>query len=496
VTQRPTTVVPARLAVVVAGGAVLVVETLAARLVAPYVGLTLESYTAAIGVALLGIAVGAKIGGGAADRIQPARVLAGALAGGGALVLMVRPIVLVLGPFVPRGPASAVVLVAASTMPAVTVLSMVAPAAVKHRLHDLGHSGRVVGDLSALGTLGALAGTFLTGYVLVATLPTWAVLGVTGAACLTLALVAAPAGLTGRGDVPLAMITALLAAAALAGVRSPCDVETAYYCAAVTTDPARPTGRVLLLDDLRHSYVDLADPTHLEFAYIKRFAATIDATFPTGRSVEAVHIGGGGFTMPRWLAATRPGSRSTVLELDPAVVRLGREHLGVSGIPDLRVVTGDARLSLRAVPDDSADVVILDAFGSLSVPWHLATREYLSDVRRVLRPAGIVILNIIDNGPKRFLAAEARTLATVLGTTALVARPDQLSADSGGNFVLVGTDAPLDVAALQTAAAGREPSATVLAGALYADLAAPAPTLTDDYAPVDQLLTPYPRSRL
>lgn len=491
--QAARPLVPARPAVVVAGGAVLVVETLAARLVAPYVGLTLESYTAAIGVALLGIAVGAKIGGAAADRIAPARVLVAALAGGGALVLLVRPIVLVLGPHVPRGPASAVVLVAASTMPAVTVLSMVAPAAVKHRLHDLGHSGRVVGELSALGTLGALAGTFLTGYVLVATLPTWAVLGVTGATCLVLALVAVPAARVGRSDIALGVAATLVASAALAGIRSPCDIETAYYCAAVVADPLRPTGRVLMLDDLRHSYVDLADPTVLDFAYIRRFAAVVDATFASGRAIEAVHIGGGGFTMPRWLAATRPGSRSTVLELDPAVVRLGRQRLGVDGIPDLRVVTGDARLSLRTVPDDSADLVILDAFGSLSVPWHLTTRQYLGDVRRVLRPAGVVVLNVIDNGPKRFLAAEAHTLATVLGTTALIARPDQLSAEGGGNFVLVGTDAPLDVPAVQAAAAAREDSATVLTGSRYADLAASAPTLTDDYAPVDQLLTPYPR---
>ena len=163
---------PARAAVIVAGAAVLIVETLAARLVAPYVGLTLESYTAAIGVALFGIALGAAMGGAAADRLGAARVCAGALGAGGALVLVVRPVVLLLGPLLPPGPVSTVLLVGISTLPAVVALSMVPPAAVKHRLLDLGESGRVVGQLSALGTLGALAGTFLTGYVLVATLPT------------------------------------------------------------------------------------------------------------------------------------------------------------------------------------------------------------------------------------------------------------------------------------------------------------------------------------
>ena len=482
---------PARTAVVVAGAAVLIVETLAARLVAPYVGLTLESYTAAIGVALLGIAMGAKVGGAAADRVGPARVVAGALAAGGALVLLVRPLVLLLGPHLPLGPASAVILVAASTLPAVTVLSMVAPAAVKHRLQDLGESGRVVGELSALGTLGALAGTFLSGYVLVATLPTWAVLAVAGGACIVLGLVTAPAARPGRNDIALVLVAALIAATALFTVRSPCDVETAYFCASVEADPQRPSGRVLRLDNLRHSYVDLRDPTHLEFSYIKRFAGAVDGRFPSDQPLRAVHVGGGGFTMPRWLAATRPGTTSTVLELDQAVVELGRDRLDVDAIPDLDVVTGDARGSLRRVAASSADLVVGDAFGSLSVPWHLATREFLHDVRRVLRTGGMVILNVIDNGPKRFLAAEARTLATVFEHTALLADPAQLDPDGGGNFVLVASDRALPDEALEEGAVAYGDNAIVVSGAGYDELASGGPVLTDDFAPVDQLLTPY-----
>jgi len=477
--------------VVVSGAAVLIVETLAARLVAPYVGLTLEAYTAAIGVALLGIALGARTGGAAADSIGPARVVCGALAAGGALVLLVRPVVLLLGPSVPLGPASAVTLVAASTLPAVTVLSMVAPAAVKHRLQDLRESGRVVGELSALGTLGALAGTFLTGYVLVATLPTWAVLAVAGGACIVVGLATAPAARPRRKDITLVVVTTLVAATSLIAVRSPCDVETAYYCASVEADPENPTGRVLRLDNLRHSYVDLRDPTHLEFSYIKRFAGAVDATFPADDPLDTVHIGGGGFTMPRWLAATRPGSTSTVLELDREVVQLGREQLDVDAIPALDVVTGDARGSLRSIADSSADLVIGDAFGSLSVPWHLATRQFLLDVRRVLRPGGVFVLNVIDHDPNNFLAAEARTLATVFEQTALMAGPEQLGTGGGGNFVLVATDIALSGGALESSTAGHGESAMAVMADEYDELASDAPVLTDDFAPVDQLLTPY-----
>jgi spermidine synthase len=483
------TAVPARTAVVVSGASVLAVETIATRLVAPFVGLTLETFTTAIGVALLGIALGARGGGLLADRIGPARVVAGGLALGGGLVLLVRPLVLLLGPGLPPGPVSTVVLVGVSTLPAVAVLSTVAPAAVKHRLHDLGESGRVAGDLSALGTLGALAGTFLTGFVLVAALPTWGVLAVAGGTCLAVAAVATPAARPGRADVARAVVVALVGSAAMVLVHSPCGVETTYYCATVERDPARQSGRVLRLDDLRHSYVDLRDPRHLEFAYTKHFASVVDAAFPADEPLDAVHVGGGGFTMPRWLATTRPGTSSTVLELDPGVVELGRERLGVSRIPGVRVVTGDARISLRDLPDGSADLVVMDAFGSLSVPWHLATTEFLADVRRVLRPDGVAVLNVIDFGPLRFLASQARTMADVFGSTALVAAGGKLV--EGGNFVLVGWDGALDPEQVRRLAGERVADAEVLVGARLDRLADPGMLLTDDHAPVDQLLTPY-----
>jgi spermidine synthase len=217
----------------------------------------------------------------------------------------------------------------------------------------------------------------------------------------------------------------------------------------------------------------------------------VDAAFPGDEPLDTVHIGGGGFTMPRWLAATRPGSRSTVLELDKAVVELGREQLAVDAIPDLDVVTGDARGSLRSVADSSADLVIGDAFGSLSVPWHLATRQFLLDVRRVLRPDGVVVLNVIDNHPNNFLAAEARTLATVFDQTALLASPEQLDPGGGGNFVLVAADVALSGTALEASTAGHGDRATAVKDGDYDEVASGAPVLTDDFAPVDQLLTPY-----
>jgi MFS family permease len=476
----------ARIVVLVSGAAILVVETLATRLVAPYVGLTLESTTAVIGVALAGIAAGASLGGRWADVLPPRRVAAGALAVGGLGVLAVRPLVRVLGPALGPGPMAAIVLVAASTLVSVTALAMVTPAITRARIAQVEGSGAVIGGLSAAGTVGSLAGVFLTGFVLVSLLPMALILLVTAVVCLALAVltaVPAPRAVTGMG------VTAAVLATAVVGVPGRCDVDTVYYCASVRADGTDPDVRVLVLDDLDHSAVNLADPAQLRFAYTRRFADAIDATFAPGVPVSAVHVGGGGFTMPRWLATTRPGSVSTVLEVDEGVVELGRRELGVGAIPGLDVRIGDARNLLSALPAASADVVVGDAFGARSVPWHLATTEFVADVHRVLRQDGVYVLNVIDRDPWGLLAAEVATVAHKFPYVAVLARPEQLAPGGGGNAVIVASDLPIDVEALAQLAAVRGEPGSVLDTGAARRFAGDAPVLTDDWAPVDQLIS-------
>jgi spermidine synthase len=269
--------------------------------------------------------------------------------------------------------------------------------------------------------------------------------------------------------------------------RRPCQVETRYYCAQVVADPQRESGRTLVLDGLSHSYVDLDDPTHLEFAYTQRFGDVL-AVQPDG-PLDALHLGLGGGTLPRHLAAVRPGSRSTVLEVDPQVVQLDRDRLGLRTGPDLEVQVGDARTGVVEQPDDAYDVVVGDAFGSLAVPWHLTTRELVEQVRRVLRPDGTYLLNVIDNPPLAFARAEAATLRAVFAHVAVYATPGALGGTDGGNLVLVASDRPLPLDRLRALAATR--------GERLGDAAAfagDAQVLTDDDAPVDQLLTPYRRA--
>lgn len=479
--------------VLLSSAAVLVLEVLVSRLVAPYVGLTLETYTAAIGVALAAIALGAALGGRLADRVDPRTWLGPALALGGVLLLGARPTVFAVGgAFRGLGPVGTVVLVLLAVAPSALVLSTVTPGVIKLRLHTLEETGRTVGRLSAAGTLGALAGTFLTGYVLLAALPTSTLLLLTG-------LVLVVAGLAVAVVLPrlvqaprLAGLVALAALSAgwLVVADGPCEVETRYYCASVVTDPGREGGRTLVLDGLRHSYVDLDDPTYLQFAYTQRIGDVLRAQ-PPG-PLRALHLGLGGGSVPRHLAAVRPGSRSTVLEVDPQVPELDRARMGLVTGPDLSVVVGDARTEIAEQPSGAYDVVVGDAFGGLAVPWHLTTREMVAQVARVLRPGGVYVLNVIDFPPLAFARAETATLLEAFDDVALMALPGVLQGRDGGNLVLVAGDGALPVDVLRDLAQGRGEPGSVLGRADVERFAGDAPVLTDDDAPVDQLLTPYP----
>ena len=217
------------------------------------------------------------------------------------------------------------------------VLSAVTPMVVKLQLHDLATTGGVVGRLSGISTAGALVGTFVTGFVLVATTPTRTIIDIIGAVLVVLGVALTHLALTSRHRRRVVIAVMAVGGFTLGAVASePCQVESAYYCLRVEHDPFRASGRILWLDDLRHSYVDLADPTVLEFDYARSFADAVDAAFPGDRPLDALHVGGGGFTLPRYLAATRPGTRSTVLEIDPAVRDLARDELGLRTSPRCR----------------------------------------------------------------------------------------------------------------------------------------------------------------
>lgn len=496
--------------VFVTSGAVLVLEILAGRLLAPYVGVTLETFTGIIGVVLAGIAVGTWLGGRVADRYDPHRLLPATLTLGGGLAILSVPLIRSLGEGVGgSGPLEIVVLATVGFFLPSAVLSAASPLVVKIQLTDLALTGHVVGRLSAIGTAGSLVGVFATGFVLIAAFPTTPVIVAVGGA-LAIAGVALwwylgratgpnPHGAPGedRAAVPSrrwsgtammsGLVLAVSASALAVVVPEPCEVESAYFCARIEVDEERPTGRTLVLDTLSHSYVDLDDPTHLEFAYVRILGDLIDLA-PSGR-LDVVHVGGGGFTLPRYVDTVRPGSDNVVFELDPTLIHLAEDELGLVRTERLRVRSGDARTNLRRLPASSTDIVIGDAFGGLAVPWHLTTREFLIDIERVLRDDGFYAVNVIDGGALGFARAQAATLLDVFEHVAIVATRERIAGERGGNFVLVASERAIPVDALEARIRARGGSERVATGAEVVAFAAGARVLTDDHAPVDQLLT-------
>jgi MFS family permease len=488
----------------VASAAVLTLELLSLRLVAPYVGLTIQANSAVIGMALGGIAAGAWLGGQLADVRDPRHLLGPLFVIAGVLTVAMLPLVRLLGESIGSSNPGVVLLMAmvAVFLPS-AALSAVPPLVVKQMLADLRVTGSTVGMVSAAGTIGGLVATFATGFLLVTYFPVRGLV-------LTIAAILLVVGVslvvrdraTRRAERRSATTPALVVGALLIGGLSlagtpRCDVETAYHCARVV-DASPPAGaHTLHLDTLTHSYINPSDPTDLRFAYIRGMAAVAGAVAPPGAPITALHIGGGGATMPRYLAATRPATNSTVLEVDRGVVNLDKKRLGLRTDDHLRVRVIDGRVGLHQTPTDVDDLVIGDAFGGVSVPWHLTTTEAAREVQRVLEPAGIYAVNVIDYPPNAFAHAEFATLARTFAHVVVMSSPAALANRSGDNFVLVASDAPLPLTAI-SAGLRNDPEGWHLlseaGSAAWANGNGKPLVLTDDYAPVDQILTQQPAS--
>ena len=247
--------------------------------------------------------------------------------------------------------------------------------------------------------------------------------------------------------------------------------------AELARDPDRPSGWLLSVNGVGQSYVDLDDPTHLEFDYVRRIGDVVDLAYPAGMPLEVLHIGGGACTIPRYVAATRRGSRQLVIEADGPLVELVRAHLDLRSVPQLRVRVGDGRQETATRRDDSADLVIVDAFESALMPGPLATLEYTREVRRVLRPQGTYVANLADGGGLPFARRFAATLGRMFDNVLLLAEPGVFRGRRFGNIVAAASAADLPVGELTRRTAGSAFPARCVPGQEFARNAKP---LSDD----------------
>ena len=234
--------------------------------------------------------------------------------------------------------------------------------------------------------------------------------------------------------------------------------------------------RRMLVDGLEAAVVDRADPTHLDFPYMRWIADVLDVGWRAGTALRAVHVGAGGCVLARYLAATRPGSHSDAYESDPAVLDALSTVLDLRAEPGLRVRQGDGRALLAGRPARSADVVVTDAFSGPVVPGHLTTIEYQGEVRRVLRAGGVHVMNVIDAPPGRPARRQAATLLEAFAEVVLIAPRAVVAGRRTGNVVFAAADRTLSLARLR-ARAGSDHE--VLAPAELVVLAEGAPVLRD-----------------
>lgn len=252
--------------------------------------------------------------------------------------------------------------------------------------------------------------------------------------------------------------------------------------ARLVADRDRVRGWTLLIDDAPQSHVDLDDPAYLSFEYQRRFGHVVDLVAPPGKPVQAVHLGGGAFTLARYVAATRPRSTQQVVERDAALVSLVRRELPLDPKARIRVRSVDAREGLAKVPDGWAGLVVADVFSGARTPAHLTSAEFLDDVRRALAPGGVYAANLADGPPLTHLRGQIATAAARFAELALIADPAMLRGKRFGNAVLVASDAPLPLAELTRRAASDPHPGRVQHGRELVDFTGGAAPVTDTTA--------------
>src|SRR5690554_3438599 len=204
------------------------------------------------------------------------------------------------------------------------------------------------------------------------------------------------------------------------------------------------SGFELIVDDTPQSHVDLDDPTHLHFEYITRMGAVIDQLH--GTALTAVHLGAGALTIPRYIEATRPGSRQQVIEWEAPLATLVRENLPLPRGASIRIRIGDAREGAQKLPaalTGACDLIVSDVYSGAQTPAHLTSVEFYTELRALLGPTGVLLVNVADGPGLAFARRQVATIAHVLPEVALLADTQVLKGRRFGNLVIAASAAPL-----------------------------------------------------
>ncbi len=476
----------------------LVVEILAGRMLAPYVGMSLYTWTAVIAVVLAGFSAGHWVGGYIAEKPtgtalkQTALAMALAALTTALTLLILRA--LAAGVITSFSSAEVSILILASAIAFLPSFFAGIPSPVLARIAvalKAGREGAALGAIFAASSLGAIAGTLATGFLFIAWFGTQLTILIVVVTYIALAILLLLAAQSLRSGILIALISAgalLLSFSTLALAKS-CTTESRYYCIRIIDFSAQAgaEAKLMVLDHLGHGINVKDAPSRLITPYVA-LMDTVLAQRLDGTPSSSFFIGGGAYTLPRaWQAAT-PSAQVTVAEVDPEVTRLAQEEMWLPKT-GIQVVHKDARVALSGL-DTKFQVIVGDAFTDIAVPPHLVTREFFTLVQTSLAPKGIYTMNVVDHANKlEALLAVYVTLKSVFANVEVFAEEGDLASGGRTTFVLFASAQAGGISQARDPQDENLRYVRLSPERLKAQIAKiGAIVLTDDYAPIDRLV--------
>lgn len=488
----------------------LVIEIVAGRILAPFVGVSIYTWTSIIGVILAGISIGAYIGGRIADRFPSRRTLSILLFLSGITALSIVPLTNSLASY--KFPLSLMMRIFVVTsiiffVPS-CILGTISPVVVKLTLRNLESAGGVVGKIYAFSTLGAIIGTYTTGFFLISWMGTRNIIFTVGIILVFTAIITGP--LFRRKAYQFVFFAVLILGLFfcyrfLYQLKLREDVyfykESDYYtiklCKSISSD-GKTKLEALVLDNLIHSYVCKSNPLHIEYEYERIYADVLKWKYKRNDRFKSLTIGGGGYTFPRYMEVFYPNCDIDVVEIDPEVTRTAYEYLALPRNTRIRTFNTDGRWYVMNCKE-KYDLIFLDAYNDLTVPYHLATKEFLSQLKSIMTEDGILLSNIIDNFQKgEFLPSYIKTLREVFGEDRvfLLSISPNFERLRISTFIVIATRKKIDIEAFdkyvkEHRLKGKATTVVVPENIVKKMMTKrKVITLTDDYAPVDNLIAP------
>jgi len=531
-------VIKANIVVFIASFCTLVIELVAGRMMAPYVGVSLYTWTSIIGVVLAGISIGAYLGGRMADRYPRSSTLGWLLFLSGLGAFSISPLTNLIGGAQFHTSLMTRILLITTLIFFIPscLLGMISPVVVKLTLNNLEKTGNVVGKIYAFSTLGSILGTFATGFYLISWMGTRYILLTMGIILILSAFIFGGFFSSKKTFVLCFLFLFLSALLPFVGLhvyatthpeefsfptspiesikkmfsyafKFPLEEETYffkesdYYTIKLKKSIRGNNGNPLeslVLDHLVHSYTDLQDPLYLEYEYIRMYEEIVGWQAKKRESLKVLFLGGGGYTFPRFIERKYPRAVIHVVEIDPEITRVVKKYLGVSDPTQIRSFNEDGRwFVMNCKEKGTYDLIFGDAFNDLSIPYHLTTKEFAMQLRSLLKPDGLLLANVIDSFKKgAFMPSYIRTLEEVFGkrNVHLMTLSSDYEKIGISTCVVVASAKTLDMDDFVRTVKerGGEMTSHVMPQDQLQEYLKERPSivLTDDYVPVDNLIAP------